>query len=216
MHVIYFYFYHLIHALQTKEKQTFKGYSQVSAKQFVDELALKFDSKIYFDIKDIDSLNISLKEGIYSLFEVLQLTIQSNGLQFAIDGFGNVFISKKFQIQTELANHYFDKKIDSLGADNTILPPVLNKSEKGQLNVSIEQKLFEVGNKTNMNDKSETVLAGYVRDYKNGEAISGAIVFVGNSNVKIITDQFGYYTLRLPRGRHTLYVSSMRHERYQT
>jgi len=194
---------------QTKEKLTLKGYHEVSAKQFIDDIALKFECKIYFEIKEIDSLNISLKEGTYSLSEVLQMTIKAIGLQFAMDGFGNVFISKKFQLQTELAAHYFDKQMDSSYADRNISLPVLSKSEKGQLNVSIEQKLFEVGNKASMNDKSETVLAGYVRDYKNGEAISGATVYVDNSNVKIITDQFGYYTLRLPRGRHTLHVSSM-------
>ncbi len=194
---------------QAKEKFTIKEYSQVSAKIFIGDLAQKFNCKIYFEIKDIDSINISLKEGAYSLFEVLQLTIQTNGLQFAIDGFGNVFISKKFQLQTELAINYFDKQTDSLNSKPNIPLPDFSKLEKTQLNISIEQKLFEVGNKTSINDKSETVLAGYVRDFKNGEAISGAIVFVDNSNVKIITDQFGYYTLRLPRGRHTLYVSSM-------
>ncbi len=194
---------------QTKEKFTIKEYSQVSAKIFIGDLAQKFNCKIYFEIKDIDSINISLKEGAYSLFEVLQLTIQSNGLQFAIDGFGNVFISKKFQLQTELAINYFDKQTDNLNSKPNISLPDFSKLEKSQLNISIEQKLFEVGNKTSINDKSETVLAGYVRDFKNGEAISGAIVFVDNSNVKIITDQFGYYTLRIPKGRHTLYVSSM-------
>lgn len=194
---------------QTKEKQPLKEYNQVSAKNFIGDIALKFDCKIYFEIKEIDSLNISLKEGSYSLFEVLQMTIQSNGLQFAIDGIGNVFISKKFQLQTELATNFFNKYLDSAKSDVKITVPVLSNVEKGQINVSIEQKLFEVGNKASMNDKSETVLTGYVRDYKNGEAISGASVFVDKSNVKIITDQFGYYTLRLPRGRHTLYVSSM-------
>jgi len=194
---------------QTKEKQPLKDYNQVSAKIFIGDIALKFDCKIYFEIKEIDSLNISLKEGSYSLFEVLQMTIQSNGSQFAIDGIGNVFISKKFQLQTELATNFFNKYLDSAKSDVKITVPVLSNVEKGQINVSIEQKLFEVGNKASMNDKSETVLTGYVRDYKNGEAISGASVFVENSNVKIITDQFGYYTLRLPRGRHTLYVSSM-------
>lgn len=194
---------------QTKEKIPLKEYNHVSAKQFIDELSLKFDCKIYFEIKDIDTLNISLKEGAYLLVEVLQKTIQSNGLQFAIDGIGNVFISKKFQLQTELATNFFNKNLDSPKSDGKITVPVLSNVEKGQLNVSIEQKLFEIGSKASMNDKSETVLAGYVRDYKNGEAISGAIVFVENSNIKIITDQFGYYTLRLPRGRHTLLVSSM-------
>lgn len=204
-----FLFLSLNTSAQTKHKITLKEYNQVSAKQFIDDIALNFVCKIYYEIKDIDSLNISLKEGSYSIDEVLKMTIKSNGLQFAIDGFGNVFISKKFQLQTELASNYFDKQKDNSSSNPNISLPVLNKFEKGQLNISIEQKLIEIGNKSSRNDKSETVLAGYVRDYKNGEAISGAIVSVENSNVKILTDQFGYYTLRLPRGRHTLYVSSM-------
>jgi hypothetical protein len=194
---------------QTSKKILLTESINVSGYQFFSEIESKCNCKLYFEDKDIDSLNISIKAGTYSVKEALQITIKTKGLQFAIDDFDNVFISKKFQLQTELADHYFDKKNDSIYTNQNISTPTLSKADKGHLNISIEQKLFVIGNKANENDKSETVLAGYVRDRKNGEAISGATVYVDNSNQKIITDQFGYYALRLPRGRHTLHVISM-------
>lgn len=194
---------------QTNQKIALKEYKEVAARVFIDELESKFTCTFYFEIKELDSLVFSISEGVYSLKEVLQKTLNTKGLQFAIDESNNVFISKKYQLQTDLAERYFEKQVVVANIEKQTSLPELSKIEKGRLNISIEQKLFEIGNKAGANDKSDAVLVGYVRDQKNGEAISGATVFVDNSNVKIITDQFGYYALRLPRGRHTLHVSSM-------
>ena len=194
---------------QNNRRVTFKEYKEVKANILITDLETTFNCKLYYEPKELDSLDFSIMEGVYTLKEFLQKTIQAKGLQFAIDDFNNVFVSKKYQLQTELANHYFDKQINISKTEKQLLSPEWSKKAEGQINISIEQKLFEVGNKLLANEKTDVVLVGYVRDHKSGEAISGATVFVDNSNLKMITDQFGYYSLRLPRGRHTLHISSM-------
>ena len=179
-------------------------------KQFINQIESIYGCFFYYEQKEIDSITITLDAGVFTLEEVVQKTFGVKGMQYAIDGSGNVFLSKKYQLQTQLAPNYFDQQNQLDGnSEKNIVAPVVSKIDKGVLNVSIEQKLFEIGNKVNASEKSEAVLVGYIRDHKSGEAISGATVFVDNSNIKIITDQFGYYSLRLPRGRHTLHISSM-------
>jgi len=49
---------------------------------------------------------------------------------------------------------------------------------------------------------------GYVRDIRTGEALVGAAVYLEEPSIGTVTDQYGYYSLQLPLGRHTLLVSS--------
>ncbi len=65
------------------------------------------------------------------------------------------------------------------------------------------------GSKTNQLKAGNAIVAGYVRDAKNGEPIVGAAVYVENSNKVSITDQYGYFALTLPRGRQVLRIASM-------
>jgi len=60
-------------------------------------------------------------------------------------------------------------------------------------------------------------VAGYVRDVKNGEAIIGASVYIDTPSIGVTTDQYGYYSLTLPRGRYLLHISSagMKDARFQ-
>ena len=50
---------------------------------------------------------------------------------------------------------------------------------------------------------------GLYLDNKTGEPVIGASVKVENTGIDVITDQFGYYTLSVPRGRHTLSIQSI-------
>lgn len=68
-------------------------------------------------------------------------------------------------------------------------------------------KIIEIGSADNLSPKNTVTLAGYVKDSKTGESIIGATVSADDS-VNVYTDQFGYYALTLPRGRHELVVSS--------
>jgi hypothetical protein len=70
-----------------------------------------------------------------------------------------------------------------------------------------ENRLFEFGNTGKPTSKTTVTLAGYIKDGKTGESIIGATVSAGAGN-SVTTDQFGYYSITLPKGRHTLTFSS--------
>ena len=70
-----------------------------------------------------------------------------------------------------------------------------------------ENRLLEFGNSLKAAPKSTVTLAGYIKDGKTGESIIGATVSAGAGNI-VTTDQFGYYSITLPKGRHTLLFSS--------
>ncbi len=72
-----------------------------------------------------------------------------------------------------------------------------------------ENKLYEIGVRTNKIKAGKATISGYVRDIKTGEAVVGASIYVPSTKTGVATDQFGYFTLNLPRGRHVLTVRGL-------
>ncbi|MEI6020541.1 MAG: TonB-dependent receptor, partial [Bacteroidota bacterium] len=51
------------------------------------------------------------------------------------------------------------------------------------------------------------VIDGYVKDSKNGESIVGATIYKTGSNLGATSNEYGFYSLTLPKGPHTIAVS---------
>ncbi len=176
--------------------------------QFVQEIESRIDYHFYYNPVEIDSLHVSVRADQLTLKEVLDLALLNTSFRFTIDSLNSVFVyDKRFNIESNLPPDFFSQKktetpaVEKESADITkATPGVVLKS-------SLENKLFEVGAKsTNMHGKA--ILAGYVLDIKNGEPITGASVYIDTLRIGAVTDQFGYFTLSLPKGRHVLQVSA--------
>ena len=178
--------------------------------QFVQETERISGSHFYFNAIETDSLHITVKVDDVSLPDLLKKVFENSGFQYAIDTQNRIFVTKKFKVQTTLADGFFDRKKtirDTITEPIAALPAFEQVKEK--LRASLESKLFEIGNKTNTIGKGNAIVTGYARDSKNGEALSGAVVYIDSPAIKTVTDQFGYFTISLPKGRQTLHVNSL-------
>jgi hypothetical protein len=120
-----------------------------------------------------------------------------------------VFVSKGYRVQTSLPKNFFDP--GKSGADS--VSQVAFKAEEGatrktNLKISPENKLFDIGSKNGKTAGARPAVAGYVRDIKNGEPVMGASISEDALSISKSTDQFGYYSLSLPPGRHIIRYSS--------
>ena len=52
-------------------------------------------------------------------------------------------------------------------------------------------------------------MAGYVPDAKTGEPVIGASIYIDKPRIGVASDQYGYYTISLPKGRHILNIQSI-------
>jgi len=172
---------------------------------FVEEVENISGCRFYFNTNETDSFRVTVKADKLTLTGLLQQVFFNTGFQYAVDEQYRVFISKKYQIQTSLPAGFFDRK--KISKDSITEPFLVLPGDK--LKAPLEKKLFEIGNKTNTISKGNAILVGYVRDSKNGEALSGATVYVDTPSIKTITDQFGYFAITLPKGRLTLRINSV-------
>ncbi|MBC7849870.1 MAG: TonB-dependent receptor [Chitinophagaceae bacterium] len=160
----------------------------------------------FYDPTTLDSLTVNTKANNSPLADLLTDILKPTNLHFAIDKSGNVFIAdKKFKIQTNLPDNLF-----AVTKPTTTIPiPEEAETESQQkINTSEENKLFEIGPKTSQPFSGSATLAGYIKDSKSGEGLLGASVYLDSSSIGVVTDQFGYFSLTLPRGRHQLRITS--------
>lgn len=193
-----------------QEKRVNGTFTDMPFAQFVQEIEGMTGCHFYYDSQETDSIRITVKAVNATLHEVLQDAFRGTGFQFVVDTQNRVFVSRRLQLQTSLPQGFFDRKrtgTDSLAEPLAILTGT--QSEKDKLKASLEIKLFEIGPRTNTITRGNARLVGYVRDIKNGEAISGAAVFIDTPSIKTITDQFGYFSISLPKGRQVLRINSV-------
>jgi hypothetical protein len=189
---------------QTEEiSSDFEG---VSFDQFVQKVEAATPYHFYYDHNDLDSFVIHTTFQQSPVTDALKKIFNLTGFHFSIDAQKNIFITKRYVIQTDLAPDYFDRNITA--TDSTINKLLLTEPTpaKNKFKAPEENKLFEIGTKSNTKEKA--ILSGYVRDAKDGEPLPGTAVYIDSSATGTITDQFGYYSLSLPRGRHTLSISN--------
>lgn len=178
--------------------------------QFVHEIESQTGYHFYYNPHQTDSIVITYNAQEKPLETVLQKVFQNTELRFSIDDNNNVFIIKNATIQTSLpADFFVQKKImkDSLGIETNDLTE--STDIKNKLKSAEEIKLYDIGIKSNGRLYGDATITGYIRDANTGEPIIGANIYTDDMKIGTTSDQFGYYSLRLPKGRHTLIISSV-------
>ncbi|HET7896832.1 MAG TPA: carboxypeptidase-like regulatory domain-containing protein, partial [Flavisolibacter sp.] len=177
--------------------------------QFFQQIEEKTPYFFYYDKEEVDSLTVNLTAKDRPLADLLQQAFQNNGLQFAIDGQNRVFVSKKYAIVTSLPPNFFRPGGTQPSRNFTDAIVAASGGKKGDRPVASDNKLYEVGIKTNIIRQGTAVVSGYVRNVKTGEPVMNASIFSDSLNQNAVTNPDGFYTLTLPAGKHHLNVQSL-------
>ena len=164
--------------------------------------------RFFYDVALLDSILIDVAVNNQPLEKGLDLIFRNTTLQYAIDAQKNIFITTGKKIITELPPGMISsgKKIP-----DHVFPSVIMEEEKSRVaqKATLENKLYEIGNKTSFLTPGNANMAGYVRDDKTGEPIIGVSLYIDQPRIAVQTDQYGYYSITLPKGRHVLNVQSL-------
>ncbi len=184
-------------------------FKNIYFKEFVRIIEASHPYHFYYDTTQLDSLPVTIDANNTPISALLDKLFEKTNFHYAIDSINNIFIVlKRFPVFTALPPELFivGKKITN--EPDTITDAGSQPGIKQKINTSAENKLYEIGLRTNQPLTGSAILAGYVKDSKSGEGLVGASVYLDSSSIGTTTDQFGYYSLTLPRGRHLLQISS--------
>ncbi|RYF96958.1 MAG: TonB-dependent receptor [Chitinophagaceae bacterium] len=161
----------------------------------------------YFDKVQFDSVRFNLNASNAPIDQVLDQAFNNTEFKYAIiveDG--SVMLTRGVRIASELPADFFARGIRDTARQAL---PEYGDRKVVKIDASIENKVFDIGIKTNSGSGGKTILAGYVRDVKTGEPIPGVSLFTTSTAIGTATDQYGYYSLTLPRGRHIINIQAL-------
>lgn len=179
--------------------------------QNLNQLAEKIEAtssyRFFYNPTIADSLKFNATISDKTLPEILTSLFANQKYKYAIDQKGNVFITLNFPIQTTLAESTKNMMLEK--ATQVISPEINAQSKSEVIKALSENRLYEIGIKADKIGSGNAILSGYVNNSFSGVPLSGVNIMIENSDLKTSSDQYGYFSLKLPKGRYTLKISAM-------
>ncbi|HEX6223862.1 MAG TPA: TonB-dependent receptor [Chryseolinea sp.] len=184
------------------------SFNNVSFEKFASEIESKTNFHFYFNPQSTDSLSITASPQNQPIQELLGQVLAGTDFHFVIDGNNNIYITRERQILADLPDDFFGTGTTQEPGKQAVAFDYSLYEKREKERKLAETKLYNIGVKTS-NLQGNASLAGYVRDAASGEPVVGAAVYIENPMVGVATDQFGYYSITLPKGRHELKIKSV-------
>lgn len=195
------------HAQEQRVNRFSLNVSNMPVETFVQQVEMLSDTRFFFDTADVKDVFITVNVVNETVRFILDKAFAGTGLLYSIDRQNNVFITKKYQIQTKLAPAFYGSNLPAEKTAPAVIPE-FSSAKKIQKTVTAEAKLYEIGSKSN-SGKPIAVMNGYVRNSKTGEPLIQASVFIEKLQRGANTDQYGYYSISAPPGSYTISVQSL-------
>ncbi len=197
---------------QCQAQLILKGsYKEVNFVDLVSDLETRYELKFFFS-PELDSAKINLEFKDISLKEVLRQLTEFSGINFLLKDDKTIIATGQQVVETKLDPLLFNLTPDdrgaSFGGEQRYILEEIREIIELDKNDGLEIQLKEIGESVNRFKGSSATIAGYVRDAKTGEPIFGASVFKKDPLVGAVTDQFGYFSLTLPKRRHEIFFTS--------
>lgn len=171
--------------------------------ELFDEIERQTDYRIYCLPEQMDSLIVTVSMLNEEPLNVLKSAL--HGTDFKVSQFDKgLFILEGIVFVTDLPEGYFDKKINA-ETEQDPASLLLSLSKRNQ-KASSENKVYEIGDPVVADLGGRVNLTGVVTDFKTGEPVVGATVFINEPMIGTTTDGYGYYMIQLPAGRHDLHI----------
>ena len=164
---------------------------------FVTKVESTLPVKFFFMDEWVKDLRIGDYPDCATLQCVMDNILKGTTLYYYIDDFGDIVITNNYTVKVSTSKS--DK-------NNKFLPPSdFSSSSENQRttgNVSVE-----IGNPAEKNKAGNVVVSGYITNKETKEPVAGVTVFNQKLSLGAISNEYGYYSVTLPRGIHLLQFS---------
>lgn len=163
--------------------------------ELVSIIETKEKNRIYYPAKDLDSVRVHISSIRVSKLALLKEALKDTDWYVSIDLDSSIYITRGIPVYTQLAT------------GNSAMVKLVPTKDPAPI-ISLENRLFTIGEGGKTDANGNVVLSGYIRSALTGEALPGAEIFPEGKQAGSVTNEFGYFQLVLPRGRYVLKISS--------
>jgi hypothetical protein len=172
-------------------------FKDLTFKEFTARTEKLFPIRFFYKDEWVHNLKIGEYSNCSTLSCVLDNLFKGTSLYYIIEESGNIVIT----------NNYAIKVSDiPLEKNNKFLPPT-DYSISGENQQIAGNATVEIGNPAEKNNPGNVVVSGYITNKDTKEPVPGVTVFIQKLSTGTISNEYGYYTLTVPRGIHLLQFS---------
>jgi len=172
-------------------------YKGFSFREFAASTQSHLKIRIFYLDKWVNDIMIGEYPANYTLPQLLSDLFKNSAIYFYIDKHGNVILTKDFALRLS----------DNTSAYDTGFIPPSDYSVPEEKQQTEGNKFVDIGNPAERNKAGKATIYGYITDNDTKEPVAGVTVFNPRLSSGAISNEFGYYSLTIPRGIHTLQFS---------
>src|SRR4051812_19381044 len=189
--------------------EKFSGrYQSLPFKSFAEEIEKQTKYRFFYNPLETDTLKITLAADSLTISELLQKALESTEFKFSVDYRNFIFVTNKNPVIVNLPENFFKSADENLVKNKKSADLISEQKTKIYSAASLENKLYTIGDKKLESISGKASVAGIVKDVDTGEPILGASIEFEGLNIGAFTDQFGYYSLSLPKGNYVMLIRS--------
>ncbi|HWZ14080.1 MAG TPA: carboxypeptidase-like regulatory domain-containing protein [Mucilaginibacter sp.] len=196
-----------VYAQQNNNRLIDADYNHADIAQIVNDLQSKTGYYFYYDPVQFDSLRVTVKISHKNLNDVLTRIFQNLPYHYAFTGPEEVVLTKDKEIRTSLPAGFFNNTAGNAAVAEIVINDAA--AAKKIPESTSENKLYQVGIVTNNASTGNATLAGYTLNTRTGEPVAGANIYIPSIKRNVVTNQFGYYSINLPKGRQALVIKAL-------
>lgn len=205
-YTIYVFFIFLTQQTVAQTDNLVRGeFTGISFDQFVAQVEMQTGYHFYYNPAWTDTLKVTLSSQGRTAEEILGELFANTALHYTINVDKTILITYERELLTALPQDYFNvMKTEGV-------QPAFDysdyKTKENQRKMAVT-KLYVIGSRSN-HTVGNPIISGTIREESTGEPVIGASVYVESPLIGVATDQFGYYSLTLPRGSYVLHIKSL-------
>jgi hypothetical protein len=168
-------------------------YSGMSFTDFTAKAESQGNLRFFYMDEWVSDIKLGEFKGSIPLSDLLDVLFRGRSLFYFFDDSGNIIITKNFVI-----------KISGLETSPGLnFIPSSDNSDQDNRKTS-SSAFINIGNLADRNKPGNAILTGYIVSSDTKEPVVGVTVFNQRLTLGTISNQYGYYSLSMPRGSHQL------------
>jgi len=188
----------LFHVLSAQDGLTITwDYKDLTFNEFVLKAEANLNLRFFYKEDWVKDLKPGDHQGKSLLTGFLDNLFRDKSLYYYIDDAGNVVITKNFAVKIS--------ELPKADDQNYIAPTEFYDSQDKQ---KLSGNIFiDIGNPADRYKSGSVSISGYINDRDTKEPVAGVTVFVQKLSTGTVSNQYGFYTINLPRGVHLIQFS---------
>jgi len=173
--------------------------ADVTFRDFVEKAEKLHNVRFFFRDEWVSDLTVKSYGDSATISSVLRATFNGTSLHYFIEESGNILITDIYALKVLEAP--VEKGKEYLPSEDQFSPEQ-NQSAEGNTYI-------EIGNPNEKNMPGKVTISGYISMKSTKEPLAGVTIYVQKLSAGALTNSFGFFSLTLPRGMHTVRVSSI-------